>query len=56
VRHDKTARLPDAKGISPLYNPNCKGNVVFCDGHADYVPRSVVNDPDKVNAAILPFF
>ena len=33
VRHDKTARLPDAKGISPLYNGNCKGNVVFCDGH-----------------------
>ena len=33
-----------------------KGNAAFCDGHADYVPRSLICDPKKVNAAILPFY
>src|SRR5205085_5073766 len=56
VRHDKTAKLPDKSGVNPLYNGNCKGNVACCDGHAEYVPRSLVNDPKKVNAAILPFY
>jgi prepilin-type N-terminal cleavage/methylation domain-containing protein/prepilin-type processing-associated H-X9-DG protein len=56
VRHDKTAKFPEKNGISPLYNPNCRGNAGFCDGHAEYVPRSLVNDPNNINAAILPFF
>ncbi len=55
VRHDKTAKYPEASKF-PLYNAKCKGNVVFCDAHADYVPRSLVNDPNNVNAAIYPFW
>jgi prepilin-type processing-associated H-X9-DG protein len=27
-------------------NANCKGNVSFCDGHADYVTRAFVDDPN----------
>jgi prepilin-type N-terminal cleavage/methylation domain-containing protein/prepilin-type processing-associated H-X9-DG protein len=54
VRHDKTARYPDQKG-TPLYNPKCKGNVCFCDGHADYVPRSLICDPTLNANTILPF-
>ena len=54
VRHDKTARYPDQKG-TPLFNAKCRGNVCFCDGHADYVPRSLVCDPTQNATTILPF-
>ena len=52
IRHDPTARSVDGVGL----NLGCRGNVAFCDGHADFVPRSLVNDPAGVNAAILPFY
>jgi prepilin-type N-terminal cleavage/methylation domain-containing protein/prepilin-type processing-associated H-X9-DG protein len=44
VRHDSVYRnRPDPFGMGTIaYLPNSKGkgNVGFCDGHADYVPRS----------------
>jgi prepilin-type N-terminal cleavage/methylation domain-containing protein/prepilin-type processing-associated H-X9-DG protein len=55
VRHDKTARYPDQKG-TPVFNAKCKGNVCFCDGHADYVPRSLICDPAISKASVLPFY
>jgi prepilin-type processing-associated H-X9-DG protein len=53
VRHDPTALTPPdtptgyikVNGIWTVRNGNCRGNVSFCDGHADFVPRSYVDDP-----------
>ncbi len=53
IRHDRTARLPDS---GQTQNNKCKGNVVFCDGHAEYVPRSLVNDTTVNKGTILPFW
>jgi prepilin-type N-terminal cleavage/methylation domain-containing protein/prepilin-type processing-associated H-X9-DG protein len=42
IHHDKSARreLPDSPtGSKPLPNRKGRGNVLFCDGHADYVSR-----------------
>jgi prepilin-type processing-associated H-X9-DG protein len=45
IRHDSTRQdqpdLPTA-GV-PVPNPQRRGNVVFCDGHVDYVPRAVAH-------------
>ena len=56
VRHDRTAKFPETNGINPLYNPKSKGNVNFCDGHAEFIPRSQLNDPTQANMAIFPFY
>jgi prepilin-type N-terminal cleavage/methylation domain-containing protein/prepilin-type processing-associated H-X9-DG protein len=53
VRHDHTAKAPPDSptgyvkigGVWSIWNGNCKGNVSFCDGHADYVTRAYVDDP-----------
>lgn len=53
VRHDRTAKQPDTPDNPPamtgndritgIYNSNSRGNVAFCDGHADYVTREYVH-------------
>jgi prepilin-type N-terminal cleavage/methylation domain-containing protein/prepilin-type processing-associated H-X9-DG protein len=45
IRHDRTRiELPDLPTRSvPVPNPQHRGNVLFCDGHADYIPRSVAH-------------
>lgn len=52
VRHDSSAQLPDTVlsftkvgSTWTIRNGNCRGNVAFCDGHADSVYRTYVNDP-----------
>jgi prepilin-type N-terminal cleavage/methylation domain-containing protein/prepilin-type processing-associated H-X9-DG protein len=43
IRHDKRAKteLPDASTAArPLPNASGRGNVLFCDGHAEFVERS----------------
>jgi prepilin-type processing-associated H-X9-DG protein len=55
VRHDRTAKQPDTPDSPPplsgadaqagFLNSNCRGNVVFADGHADYVTREFVHSP-----------
>jgi prepilin-type processing-associated H-X9-DG protein len=53
VRHDHTAVAPpdspagfvQINGVWTIWNGKCMGNVAFCDGHADYVPRAFVDDP-----------
>jgi prepilin-type processing-associated H-X9-DG protein len=55
VRHDRSAKLPDRNRL-PLFNPNCRGNVTFADGHADYVPRSLVNDLGNFTISVAPQF
>ena len=51
VVHDRTAQYPDQNppNVSNLNgfipNANCKGNAVFCDGHAEYVTRAYVQTP-----------
>jgi prepilin-type N-terminal cleavage/methylation domain-containing protein/prepilin-type processing-associated H-X9-DG protein len=46
VVHDSTAKYPEVPSSTNNYlpNPNCRGNVAFCDGHVDYVPRSFIYD------------
>jgi prepilin-type N-terminal cleavage/methylation domain-containing protein/prepilin-type processing-associated H-X9-DG protein len=64
VRHDSTAlNPPDSPGgfilagtIWTVRNTKSRGNVVFCDGHADYVPRGYVNDPNYKITHELPNF
>jgi prepilin-type processing-associated H-X9-DG protein len=54
VRHDRTAKAPpdspagfvQVGGVWTVWNGNCRGNVGFCDGHADYVTRAFVDDPN----------
>jgi prepilin-type N-terminal cleavage/methylation domain-containing protein/prepilin-type processing-associated H-X9-DG protein len=41
IRHDYKKVTPDSKTI----NLDRRGNVAFCDGHADYVPRKILQDP-----------
>ena len=51
VRHDNTRRTPDNLYVDTkdegLNIPDCgaRGNVVFCDGHADFVTREYVQSP-----------
>jgi prepilin-type processing-associated H-X9-DG protein len=55
VRHDRTARYPEKNG-TPLANPKCRGNASFCDGHAEYIARYLLNDDTKHNEMrIMPF-
>ena len=55
IRHDPTANeILDvgASAAGTMPNPHCRGNVAFCDGHADYMARSEVH----VQAAYDPNF
>jgi hypothetical protein len=50
TRHDMANRhVTDAPNATSVVNANIHGNVVFCDGHADYVPRTYVHT--KAHAA-----
>jgi prepilin-type processing-associated H-X9-DG protein len=42
IRHDHTRHLPD-NFVAPIQSKNidCRGNVLFCDGHAEYVSRRI---------------
>ena len=54
VIHDKSAKLPDNTTGSltgydqtaGMKNARAKGNVGFCDGHADYVTREFAHSPN----------
>src|SRR5205823_5386925 len=49
ARHDPTRHPPDTTPGADAYyvipNAGLKGNVVFADGHADFVARSYAHDP-----------
>jgi len=50
VWHDRNAHRPDEVLLANeqtlgIPNPQAKGNVVFCDGHADYVTRAYAQTP-----------
>jgi prepilin-type N-terminal cleavage/methylation domain-containing protein/prepilin-type processing-associated H-X9-DG protein len=49
VRHDYTAHYPDTqytgKDTESIPNTYARGNVSFCDGHAEYVTREYVHFP-----------
>ena len=53
VRHDSTAHWPDSvQGLLSGYDAavkikhaRAKGNVAYCDGHADYVKREYLQSP-----------
>jgi prepilin-type N-terminal cleavage/methylation domain-containing protein/prepilin-type processing-associated H-X9-DG protein len=56
VRHDPQVHHPDNNYNSkdygtpyPIPNTRGKGNVVFCDGHADWVTREFVQSPQLQN-------
>ena len=43
IRHDQPSALVDPLPIvGPPANPDRRGNVAFCDGHVEFVPRSFV--------------
>jgi prepilin-type processing-associated H-X9-DG protein len=44
IRHDlkRGNTVPDG----PDVNLNKRGNVLFCDGHADFIPRMLINPPN----------
>jgi prepilin-type processing-associated H-X9-DG protein len=56
IRHDpshqSSAKWDGILGDIP--NANCRGNVCFCDGHAEFVPRSMIHD--VTNRYTDPFF
>ena len=62
VRHDHTAVFPpdsptgyvQVGGVWTVRNGSCRGNVSFCDGHADFVARSFVDDPNYLKTQVLP--
>jgi prepilin-type N-terminal cleavage/methylation domain-containing protein/prepilin-type processing-associated H-X9-DG protein len=43
IRHDRFEKLERSSGI--IMHRKRRGNVVFADGHGDYVPRSYAHDP-----------
>ena len=47
IRHDRLKVFPDPRAQAIASHPNAqrRGNVVFVDGHADYVPRIFAHDP-----------
>src|SRR5262249_455756 len=47
MRHDHRRRYPDTVSGGIVPNPGCMGNVLFVDGHADYIPRSQLHDTDQ---------
>ncbi|MDB5302345.1 MAG: prepilin-type N-terminal cleavage/methylation domain [Phycisphaerales bacterium] len=52
IRHDRQRILPDVVGGaagSPIPNPDRRGNAVFLDGHAEFVPRSYAHDINHVD-------
>ena len=40
IRHDGTRKNPDSVATGLTLNGNCRGNVGFCDGHAEYLSRN----------------
>ena len=44
IRHDFKKKNPDGSD----QNLDRRGNVAFCDGHADYVPRKTIYDPTAI--------
>jgi prepilin-type N-terminal cleavage/methylation domain-containing protein/prepilin-type processing-associated H-X9-DG protein len=64
VRHDRTAQSPPdvpigfvlVNGTWTVRNGGSRGNVAFCDGHADYVLRSYVNDPTSQTTRDYPSY
>jgi prepilin-type processing-associated H-X9-DG protein len=50
VSHDNKVHRPDdlivtALGETNIPNPNGRGNVAFCDGHAEFVTRAYIATP-----------
>lgn len=39
IRHDHARKLPDNPTTGLTSNGSCRGNVTFCDGHAEYILR-----------------
>jgi prepilin-type N-terminal cleavage/methylation domain-containing protein/prepilin-type processing-associated H-X9-DG protein len=46
IRHDGRARKPETVANWKTLNPDRKGNVAFCDGHAEYVDRTFFHSPE----------
>jgi prepilin-type N-terminal cleavage/methylation domain-containing protein/prepilin-type processing-associated H-X9-DG protein len=57
ARHDRKQRktVPDAADAAGITNPGCKGNVLFCDGHADTVAREYAHSKLHVVADVTQF-
>jgi len=65
IVHDHSAKYPESQtnANDQLPNPGCRGNVAFCDGHVEYVPRSYIydlipgqTDGSTYNRHINPFY
>ena len=53
LRHDRANfKEPDTKpttNVTP--NPDARGNVLFCDGHVDFIPRNLAHSQNYADAA-----
>jgi prepilin-type N-terminal cleavage/methylation domain-containing protein/prepilin-type processing-associated H-X9-DG protein len=45
IRHDSRRRFPETETDWKTLNPDRRGNVAFCDGHAEYVDRTRFHAP-----------
>ncbi len=47
IRHDtnKDPNDPRAQDLSTHKNAGKRGNAAFCDGHAEFIPRTMAHDP-----------
>ena len=52
IRHDHRRKSPDNPTTGLTVNGDCRGNVGFCDGHAEYVTRWFC--ASKTNAVPVP--
>lgn len=43
LRHDLANKREDDTPKFPPPNPDCRGNVLFCDGHVDFVSRKLIH-------------
>lgn len=43
IRHDSSRQNPDNPVTALTLNGGCRGNVVFCDGHGEYVDRNTLH-------------
>lgn len=44
LRHDpQNMKEPDVNTTSKLPNPDARGNVLFCDGHVDFISRKIAH-------------
>ena len=45
IIHDRSRKMPDNPTTGLTLNGGCRGNIVCCDGHGEYIARSEMHTP-----------